>query len=293
MNSHAAAPNPDLSRVSETALAALYWRAEESQRPDAVLTDDEAVALVQRSGYDFEKIAAIPMPELLKVMRSMLAREMDRYAQRFLSRHPEAVVVHIGCGFDTRFQRVDDGQVEWYDLDLPEVIASRRELLGDGVRRHHLLACSVLEEGWIETIQVHSRRPLLFLAETVLVYFTPSEVRSLVLTLRDRFPGSELVFDGWRPFEVRLGNRYFARSGSPYAGLLRWGVWGGREFEKWGDGIRLLDEWGFFDQPEPRLAPFRWMAPLFRIFKPIRIFHLRLGAAVGRHEGGLTKLAGG
>lgn len=45
----------------------------------------------------------------------------------------------------------------------------------------------------------------------------------------------------------------------------------------WRDGIRLLDEWGFFDQPEPRLKSLRWMAPLFRLFKPMRIFHFRLG----------------
>lgn len=191
------------------------------------------------------------------------------------------MVVHIGCGLDTRFQRVDDGRVEWFELDLPEVIDLRRHLLADDNTRHHLLPGSVLEEAWVEAITVEAQRPLLFLAEAVLVYFTPAQVRSLVLTLRDRFPGAELVFDGWRPFEVWLGNRYLARSGSPFAGLLRWGMWGGREVEKWGEGVLLLDEWGFFDRPEPRLARFRWMAPLFRLGKPIRIFHFRLGARAG------------
>lgn len=294
----AAGASPDLSRVSETALAALYWRAVESQRPDALLNDDKAVALVRALGYNFESIARIPMPELLNVMRSMLAREMDRYAQDFLSRHPDAVVVHIGCGLDTRFERVDNGRVEWYDLDVPEVIDGRRELLGEGDERHHLLSGSVLGEAWIQAVKVHAQQPLLFLAETVLVYFTPEQVRSLVLTLRDHFPGAELVFDAWRPFEVWVGNRYLARSESVFAGLLRWGVWGGREVEKWGEGIRLLDEWGFFDRPEPRLVPFRWMAPIFRLFKPIRIFHFRLGAGAGLSDGpggamrGLAGVAG-
>ncbi len=67
---------------------------------------------------------------------------------------------------------------------------------------------------------------------------------------------------------------------------MRWGLWRGQEIEGWappsvGTDIRLLDEWGFFDQPEPRLAPYRWMAPLFRLFKPMRIFHFRLGDAAG------------
>ena len=60
---------------------------------------------------------------------------------------------------------------------------------------------------------------------------------------------------------------------------MRWGFWRGQEIEGWGDGIHLLDEWGFFDQPEPRLDSFRWMAPIFRLFKPMRIFHFQLGEA--------------
>lgn len=67
-------------------------------------------------------------------------REFDRYARDFLTRHPVAVVVHIGCGLDCRFERVDNGTVAWYDLDLPEVIALRRKLIGDEGARYHLLS---------------------------------------------------------------------------------------------------------------------------------------------------------
>ena len=110
-----------LSSVSETYLAPLYWRAMESQRPDAMIKDEKAVALVTQMSLDFSRVRQIPMNELLKVMRIMFTREMDRYAREFLSRHPEAVAVHIGCGLDSRFERVDNGQVEWYDLDLPKI----------------------------------------------------------------------------------------------------------------------------------------------------------------------------
>jgi len=252
-----------------------------------MIKDAKALALVRQKGYLFEQVKQIPMNELLNSMRMMFTREFDRYARDFLSRHPQAVVVHIGCGLDSRFDRVDNGQVEWYDLDLPEVIELRRKLIGDERERYHLLACSVLEEAWVETVSAHDQRPFLFLAETVFVYFTEAQVKSLVVKLRDHFPGAELVFDGWRPFEVWLGNRYFSLSNSPFAGLMQWGFWRGQEVEGWGGpsrtggSIRLLDEWGFFDQPEPRLKSYRWMAPLFRLFKPMRLFHFRLGDAAG------------
>jgi O-methyltransferase involved in polyketide biosynthesis len=263
--------NQNLSGLSETYLAPLYWKAMESQRPDAMMKDEKAVALVTQWKMDFSRVKQIHMNELLIAMRIIFTREMDRYTREFLERHPDAVVVHIGCGLDTRFERVAErnGRVEWFDLG--------RRFIDNEHERYHLLGCSVLEDGWLEAVKVCSPRPILFLAETVFVYFMEAQIKSLVLKLRDHFPGAELVFDGWRPFEVWLGNRYLSKS--QFAGLMHWGFWNGQELEDWAAGIHLHDDWGFFDQPEPRLNSYRWMAPLFRLFKPMRIYHFQLGEA--------------
>jgi len=199
----------DLNGVAETLLIPLYNRAMESQRPDAIMKDEKAVALVTQMSYDFDQVRKIRMAEANKVARIMLTREMDRYARDLLCRHPEAVVVHIGCGLDSRFERVAErnDRVEWYDLDLPEVIELRRKYIGDEREHYHLLGCSVLEDAWLEVVKVHSQRQFLFLAENVFVYFMETQVKSLVLWLREHFPGAELVFDGWTPFFVWLGNR--------------------------------------------------------------------------------------
>lgn len=270
----------NLSGVAETLLIPLYNRALESGRPDAMMKDEKAVALVAKLGYDFGQVRRIRTHAGNRIARIMLTREMDRYARDFLSRHPAAVAVHIGCGLDSRFERVDNGRVEWYDLDLPDVIALRRQFIGDEERRYHLLGCSVFEDAWLEAVTAHSGRPFLFLAENVFVYFAEAQVRSLVLRLRSLFPGAELVFDGWTPFFVWLGNRQLSRS--KFAGLLRWGFWRSRTIERWGEGIHLLDQWGFFDHPEPRMTPYRWAAPIFRVFKPMRILHFQLGEAAGQ-----------
>jgi O-methyltransferase involved in polyketide biosynthesis len=269
----------NLNGVPETLLIPLYVRAMESLRPDAMMKDEKAVALVMQQSFDFTGVRQIPMNEALNVMRILQAREMDRYARDFLSRHPEAVVVHIGCGLDSRFERVDNGRVEWYDLDLPEVIALRRRFIGDVKERYQLLGCSVFEDTWLEAVSVHRQRPFLFLAEGVFAYFEEAQVKSLVLTLLNRFPGSEMVFDVFSPFGVWEFS--LAVSRSKFSARLHWGIWHGQEIEGWGAGIRLLDEWGIFDRPEPRLAPFRWMAPIYRLLKPVRIFHFQLGEAAG------------
>ena len=268
-----------LSDVSETMLITLYLRAMESQRPDALIKDEKAVALVNQMSYDFERVRRIPLSEENKLVIILRNRELDRYARDFLARHTEAVVVHIGCGLDSRFERVDNGRVEWYDLDLPHVIELRRKLIGDEGGRYHMLPYSVLDNAWLDKVSTHRKRPCMFIAEGVFMYFEEARVKSLVLTLRDHFPGAELVFDAWKPFEIWLGNRYLSKS--LFTGLLQWGFWRGQEIEGWGDGIRLLDEWGYFDKPEPRMRSFRWMAPIFCLFKPFGIYHFQLGKAVG------------
>lgn len=269
---------PNLDGVAETLLIPLYHRAVESQRSDAILKDEKAMALVTQMSYDFDQVRNIQTTEGNKVARLMLTREIDRYAREFLSRHPEAVVVHIGCGLDSRFERVDNGHVKWYDLDFPDVIGLRRKFIGDEGERYHLLGCSVLEDTWLEVVKVHSQCPFLFLAEAVLMFFEEAQVKRLVLTLRDHFPGAELVFDGWSPFFVWLGNRQLSKS--KFASLLRWGFWRSQTLEGWGEGIHMLGQWGFFDQPEPRMDSFRWIAPIFRLFKPMRIFHFQLGKEI-------------
>ena len=266
-----------LTGVAETLLIPLYIRALESQRPDGLIKDEKAVALVTRSSLDFSRVRQIPLSEANKLIIILRNREFDRYAQDFLARHPEAVVVHIGCGLDSRFERLDNGRVEWYDLDFPDVIQLRRKFIGDERQRYHLLGCSVLEDAWLDMVNAHRQRPFLFLAEGVSMHLEEEQVKSLVLTLRDRFPGAELVFDAYSPVHLLVSNLQTARAGF----RCHWGLWHGQEIEDWGDGIRLLDEWGYFDCPEPRLASIRWLRPIESLFRTLRIYHFLLGKAAG------------
>jgi len=272
--------NQGLSGVAETLLMTLYIRAMESQRPDALIKDEKAVALVTQMSYDFDRVRQVHMDEEDKVTVILRNREFDRYARDFLARHPEAVVVHIGCGLDSRFERVAErnSQVEWYDLDLPEVIELRRKFIGGEGNRYHLLGCSAFDSAWLDAVSAHRQRPFLFMAEGVLMYFQEAQVKSLVLMLRDHFPGAELVIDAFSPFLIRANN--LRLSITKFGARYHWGLKRGQEIESWGDGIHLLDEWGYFDRPEPRLDHIRWMRHIPLLARVLRIYHYRLGKAV-------------
>lgn len=270
----------DLSGVAETLLIPLYIRAIESQRSDALLKDMKAVALVTQRGSDFSRIKQIKMDKDDQVALILRNREFDRYARDFMARYPEAIVVHIGCGLDSRFERVDNGQVEWYDLDLPEVIELRRKIIGDEGERYHFLACSAFDGAWPNMVSIHLQRPFLFLAEGVFMYFEEAQVKSLVLMLRDHFPDAELVFDAFSPFLVRMNNFRFKISRAKISARYNWGLKHGKDLEGWGDGISLLDEWFPFDRPEPRLAHIQWIRHIPPLARVMGIFHYRFEQAV-------------
>lgn len=261
--------NLDLSGVSETLLLPLYWRARESQRPDALLRDDKAVELVRAMNYDFAKCQKMSNEQVTPLVR---VRVIDRVTRSYLERYPGGVVVELGCGLDTRFFRIEDGAAVWYELDLPPVIALRRQLLGEPPRTH-LIGCSMLDFGWME--EIPDKRACLFIAEGVFPYFKAREIEQLVLELKKRFPGAELVFDAITPMLIGVHNRELKAAQFP--ARLRWGLKRGVELESWGEGIRLLDEWFYFDQPEARERGMGWMRYVPILNKSASILHYRLG----------------
>jgi len=156
--------SPTLSGVPETSLITLYIRAIESQRPDALIKDERAEALVRQLDQEVLRKTTTLTEDSTRLVVILKTRDFDRFAQDFLERHPDAVIFHIGCGLDTRFERVAElnNQMEWYDLDLPEVIELRRKFIGDEKEHYHLLACSVFEDAWLQAVSVHRQRPFLF-----------------------------------------------------------------------------------------------------------------------------------
>ncbi len=262
-------PIRDLSAVPQTLLIPLYFRAMESQRPDALVRDPKAMELVGQLNCDFSGVQRLKDEQVNYLLRM---REFDRQARAFLAEHPDGVIVDLGCGLDTRFERVDNGQVEWYGLDLPEVIELRKELLEE-TPRSHFIGCSVLDFSWMDALSGHTSKPILFLAEAMLVYLEEADVKRLVQALAGRFPGAELVCEAYSPVVVRFHPRPAA------VAQPRWGLKDDREVEAWAPGTRLLSQWYYFDEPEPRLGAFQLMRYFPFLARVVRIVHYRLGKA--------------
>lgn len=239
----------DLPPVAKTLLIPLSYRVVDNRRPDPMVKDTRVLELADQIEDDVAKFAKGQGFDTIFGM--MRVRQFDKYAQAFLDMDPYGIIVDLGCGLDTRYNRIDNGQMEWYGVDLPEVIEFRKQLLPE-TQRSHLIGCSALDFTWIETVLKPNKAAYLFLAEGLLPYFAKADVKRLVLELKERFPGSELIFDVVSRFHIRLHS--LRSSNRKITSLLQWNPENIRELEEWDEGIRLLSIWHYFDKYEPRLG---------------------------------------
>jgi methyltransferase (TIGR00027 family) len=210
----------------------VYLRAYESGSPAPILGDTAAAEAVDRIDYDWARMRRAMRPGSNQYMVTMRAKQLDDWSADFLRRHPDAVVLHLGCGMDTRaFRLHPPNTVRWFDVDQPDVIALRRKLYDDG-DGYRMIGSSVTDAAWLD--EVPADRPTLIVAEGLLMYLTEPEVRALLQRLTDRFGGGELLFDTVSPMGPRL-SKLFTK------GITKWGIRDARELERWNPRLRFLE----------------------------------------------------
>jgi O-methyltransferase involved in polyketide biosynthesis len=237
-----------LTGAPETMLATLYARALDSRAPHPILCDEAAARAVERIEYDFRRTAIPATPAAGVALRG---RQLDVWTREFLAAHPEATVLHLACGLDTRAQRlgVPPG-VRWIDLDHPDVVALRERLLPAPPGDYRLVAGSVTDEGWLESVPAD--RPTVAVFEGLSMYLRKDDGRRLIERITSRFPSGQLLFDGYGTIGIRLKLVPAVRRAGA---TLHWGIDDPRELEAWHDGLVLLDALRSVDMPGLDLLP--------------------------------------
>lgn len=185
-----------LKGVKETLLFTLYFRALDARKPQPILGDPWATKVLDRIEFDDRKTKLSGGDIYTGVLR---AKRMDDWTLDFLARHPDAVVLHLGCGLDSRAFRLDvPSGVDWYDLDYPDVIALRQKLYPSR-ERYHTIGSSVTDLTWLDSVPTD--RPTLVVAEGLLMYLSEADVMRVLGAVSTRFPlGGELILDTTPPW---------------------------------------------------------------------------------------------
>lgn len=238
-----------LNVVEETLLITLYMRAKETRRKDAILRDELACELVDKIDYDFTKFDKASMSALGCVIRG---RHFDDKAQNFIRGTKHPVVVNIGCGLDTRYQRIKEKKdAVFYELDLPEVMALRERLLPPPDKNDIPLAASLLESGWMDELRKkHPDSHFIFIIEGVVMYFYEEQVKTLLKRLASRFPGGEIHFDvcGTMFQKKSIKNDSVKHTNAKF----RCGIDDGRIIEQWVPQLKMADNLSYMDIEKKR-----------------------------------------
>jgi O-methyltransferase involved in polyketide biosynthesis len=232
-----------LTGTQETMLATLYGKAMESRWQNSILRDHEADKAIHHIDYDFSKLKMRRRDIKSAAVR---ARTYDHWAERYIDTHPQCIVLHLGCGLDTRLHRVNPPPtVRWYDIDFPDVIDLRRRLYP---QRHgqHIIAASATDPELLE--QIPGDAPVLVIAEGLTPYLPAAEGVAMLRRITRHFPSGELVFDAYNRVGLWVLRRYGPVKAS--GARVEWSIGNPHDLETAIPGLVFDSEWWFAPEPE-------------------------------------------
>ena len=190
--------------VQETLLIPLYARKVCSELYPNLYRDETAVRLIDEIDYDFseaEKKSRSLMQRFGSLEVAMRQNDLAFEVRDYLKSYPKAAVVNLGCGLDSTGRACDNGSCKMYNLDFPDVIAVRNELLPAGEREENI-PCNLNDTAWFS--EIDASNGAVFFASGVFYYFLTEQVKALVQCMADSFPSGVLVFDAANRTAVKM-----------------------------------------------------------------------------------------
>jgi O-methyltransferase involved in polyketide biosynthesis len=258
-------PKVNLRGERATLLATLYGRALDAESPGSILHDTMALDAVRQIDFDFAKTGLRRGDQAAIAFR---ARHLDRWTGEFLTAHPKATVLHLGCGLDTRVYRLDPGpDVRWFDVDYPDVIDLRRQLYPSR-EGYEMIGASVTDASWLA--RVPSDPPVLVVAEGLVMYLKEHEGKALFRRIVGHFPTGQFAFDALSRHGIWMlrFNKVIKAAGA----TVSWGIDGCAELEAIDPRLRCVTSLSVVDLEglEKLSTSYRVMIRVAKLFPATR-----------------------
>lgn len=182
----------ELTNIEKTLLIPLWSRAKETETINPIINDKMSCEIVKKLEYDFSDIEknSTLLKRLIFVVR---AKTFDNAITNFISKYPKSAIVNLGAGLDTTFFRLDNEKLNWYNIDLPEVIKLRKKLLPQS-NREKCIGKSFLDFSWFNDIKKDYDN-VLFIAGGLFAYYDEENIKKFLNNLAKSFPNAEIIFD--------------------------------------------------------------------------------------------------
>ncbi len=233
----------DLGPVQKTLFLPVWARAMESQKSKPLLIDNTAVKIMEIIDYDFTKIMET-ISEIVQISWIARCKRFDDIINNFIKRHPYGTIVNIGCGMDTTYERLNNGSIRWYDLDLPDVINLRQIFIEENSKRE-FISSSFLDPSWFEKIKINDSA--LFISANVFWYIKENLMEEFFKNIANTFNNLEMLFDVASPIGVKFGNELLEKTGMNSSPHWQWGLKDKSVLESWDNKIKILNTYQTFN----------------------------------------------
>ena len=252
------------TKEKETMLMTLSGRAVQSAWKNPILRDPWAEEAMRHIHYDMSKtLKGVSSWGMWKDIGCTIiatrAATFDMLTNRYLADHPDATVLHVGCGMDSRVFRIDPpASVQWFDVDYPDVIDLRRQLLPEreaaSAGQYHLVGAPLNDLRWLD--EVPRDRPALLIAEGALMYVSEADVKALLNTVVAHFPGGQMIFDVVHPVILKQVGSNVGGTGATY----KWGLDDPQDIKQLEPKLELIKEFRPSEQVAFSRFPLWWRA---------------------------------
>ena len=236
--------------LQSTMVSTLWARAIYSKLYPEILEDKKSFKIFKRiyddhplAKNEFEKLDDV-VDEFLGLSIIIRARIFDDFIKQFIQKFPRASVVNLGCGLDTTFYRIDNGSIDWYNLDLPEAIKYRNKVVPP-TQRCFSIANSIFDYSWMNKINYEKENGIIFISGGLFYYFEERKVSELIVKMATHFKGGELIFDNLSGLGTNILTRKLRETGVKY----KFGVGNPKkQLGKWSEKIIVMDWFSYFSK---------------------------------------------
>lgn len=265
--------------VQETLIIPLYARKLCAEQFPTLYRDKYANKICESIDYDFSDIEAKKtniMYQFGGLEGAMREKDMLWEITDYLKKHPRAAVVNLGCGLNMTGRMADNGTCRIYNLDFPDVIKSRNEIIPAGDREQNII-CDLNDHSWME--QIDAGEGVVLYAAGVFHYFTGQQIKDMVVAMADRFPGGKLVFDAVGKFgrDKLMKGTLKSMGMNDVSGLFC--VNDRSELEGWSPKVKLMTKkrymQGYYKLDDPNIkGVHRFLAKLCDSFAKMYIYRM-------------------
>ena len=228
----------NLEGVEKTMLLTLFAKAKHSQEKNHKFYDSKAIEVISKVNYDFSAAERDRKMQFGTISRTIV---LDDMVSDYIRTHPDCTIVNVASGMDTRFNRLDNGRISWYNVDLKNSADYRLKYIEDG-ERVRTLAYSAMDPAWADEIII--RKDVLFIVEGLTMYLNEKDVKDILNIIASNFDNCTVFMEIMPPASVKNTKE---ESIEDTDAKFIWGVDKGHELLRLNNNFRWVKDVNLFD----------------------------------------------